>query len=556
MAPPKFPYPNPDERISIPSMATLTSSPAAAGVISLKGITKRFPGVIANDDISLDLFGGEVHCLLGENGAGKSTLISILAGLQFPDSGVIEVDGKPVIIGSPKAAMNLGIGVVHQHSTLVPTLTVIENLMLGESGLRLKEKRAMARLEELSELLGASIDPNVLASDLALGQQQQVEIAKAMWTGTRLLILDEPTSMLTPSAIDHLGASMKRLTAEGLGIIFITHKLREAYAMGDTVTVLRGGRRVGHLSPTKMKSLSEEEAQMEILHAMFGDDLAAAGGMEEAAELAGANTAVLELERHDFSNKTIRLELSGVTSGRGGGETPIAEVSFAIREGEIFGIAGIDGHGQSVLAEVVAGQRPIASGSIALDGEDLSSLGVSARQERGIRYVTDDRLHEGTVGTLSVSLNLLLKRIGKPPFWRFGQINTEAVNIEANQLIEKYSIRTPSPNTRVGTLSGGNIQKVLLARELGEGARVVVVNKPTYGLDLKTVRLVHDLLKEFAEAGGAVLLISTELDELIELSHRIGVISRGRVVGVVDNSGQGVAERVGQYMTGAAHNGD
>jgi ABC-type uncharacterized transport system ATPase subunit len=537
-------------------MTTLTSPPLTTGVISLKGITKRFPGVIANNDISLDVHDGQVHCLLGENGAGKSTLISILAGMQFPDSGAIEVDGKPVIIGSPKAAMNLGIGVVHQHSTLVPTLTVIENLMLGESGLRLKEKRAMSRLEELSELLGATIDPHVLASNLALGQQQQVEIAKAMWTGTRLLILDEPTSMLTPSAIENLGSSMDRLTAQGLGIIFITHKLREAYSMGDCVTILRGGRRVGHLSPERMTELTEEQARTEILRAMFGEDLASAGGLEDAAELAGANAAALETEARDFTAKPIRLELRGVTSGRGGGEGVVTEVSLAIHEGEIFGIAGIDGHGQSGLAEVVAGQRVTSRGTIELDGVDLSRLGVRARQERGIRYVTDDRLHEGTVGTLSVSLNLLLKRIGKRPFWRFGQINKTAVTDEANRLIEQYTIRTPSPNTRVGTLSGGNIQKVLLARELGEGARVVVVNKPTYGLDLKTVRLVHDLLNEFAESGGAVLLISTELDELIELSHRIGVISHGRIVGLVDNSGPGVAERVGEYMIGAAQHGD
>jgi ABC-type uncharacterized transport system ATPase subunit len=537
-------------------MATLMSAPSTRGMIALKGITKSFPGVIANNDISLDVIDGQVHCLLGENGAGKSTLISILAGMQLPDSGVIEIDGEPVVIGSPKAAMKQGIGVVHQHSTLVPTLSVIENLMLGERGLRLKEKRAMSRLAELSELLGAKIDPHILASNLALGQQQQVEIAKAMWTGTRLLILDEPTSMLTPSAIENLSESMKRLTAEGLGIIFITHKLREAYSMGDCVTVLRGGRRVGYLSPERMTELTEDQAQIEILKAMFGDDLIAAGGLEEAAELAGANDAALETDARDFSGEPTRLELSAVTSGRGGNEGGVLDISFAIRKGETLGVAGIDGHGQSALAEVVAGQRVATHGSIALDGEALTRLGVRARQERGVRYVTDDRLHEGTVGTLSVALNLLLKRIGKRPFWRFGQINPSAVNAEATRLIDQYTIRTPSPSTRVGTLSGGNIQKVVLARELGEGARVVVVNKPTHGLDLKTVRLVHDLLREFAAGGGAVLLISTELDELIELSDRIAVISHGRIVGIVENRGSDVAERVGEYMIGAMHHGE
>jgi ABC-type uncharacterized transport system ATPase subunit len=536
--------------------APLLTSPES-GVITLTGITKAFPGVIANNDISLEIRNGQVHCLLGENGAGKSTLISILAGMQFPDSGTIEIDGTPVSIGSPRAAMRYGIGVVHQHSTLVPSLSVIENLMLGENGLVRQEKRATARLEELSALLGASIDPHILASDLALGQQQQVEIAKAMWTGSRLLILDEPTSMLTPSAIDALGESMTRLKSQGLGIIFITHKLREAYQMGDCVTVLRGGRRVGQLTTERMKELTEEQAQSEILRAMFGEDLAAAGGIEEAAELAGVNEASLETDRIDLSARPIRLELTGVSNVGRSMDVSVDDVSFAIREGEILGIAGIDGHGQAGLAEIVAGQRTASSGAITLEGEDITRLGVRARQEKGVRYVTDDRLHEGTVANLSVAINLLLKRIGKAPFWRFGQINKAAVAGEADRLIAQYTIRTPSPNTRVGTLSGGNIQKVLLARELGAGARVVVVNKPTYGLDLKTVRLVHDLLREFAASGGSVLLISTELDELIELSQRIGVISRGHIVGMVENDGRpDVAERVGNYMIGGVTHGD
>lgn len=536
-------------------MADSLDRPAPTGVISLRGITKAFPGVIANNDISLDIRNGQVHCLLGENGAGKSTLISILAGMQLPDSGTISIDGEPVVIGSPRAAMRHGIGVVHQHSTLVPTLTVLENLMLGESGLLLKEKRALARLEELSELLGARIDPRTLARDLGLGQQQQVEIAKAMWTGTRLLILDEPTSMLTPSAIENLGESMDRLTAQGLGIVFITHKLREASSMGDCVTVLRGGRRVGFISPEEMRELGEDRVQAQILRAMFGDDLSAAGGIEEAADLAGATEAVREVESVDLSTRPVRLELRGVSTSGRTMDIVVDDVTLALHEGEIVGIAGIDGHGQAGLAEVVAGQRPASAGTIMLDGEDITRTGVRVRQERGVRYVTDDRLHEGTVAGLSVALNLLLKRIGERPFWRFGQINRAAVVAEAEKEIAQYSIRTPSPNTRVGTLSGGNIQKVLLARELGAGARVVVVNKPTYGLDLKTVRLVHDLLREFAAAGGAVLLISTELDELVELSHRIGVISRGRIVGVVANSGADVAERVGSYMIGGGADG-
>lgn len=518
-------------------------------VISLREITKTFPGVVANDRISLDIVGGQVHCLLGENGAGKSTLISILAGMQLPDSGHIEIDGAVTPINSPRAAVEHGIGVVHQHSTLVPAFTVLENLMLGETGLILGKRHAKERLDELSDLLGATIDPNSLASDLGLGQQQQVEIAKAMWKGTRLLILDEPTSMLTPQAIDHLAESVDRVKERGLAVVFITHKLREAHRMGDCVTVLRGGRVVGRITDTELATSTEDETQDRILAAMFGDDLSAAG--DDAAELAGATEAHRETKRVDLTGRSARVQIDGVSTRGRDSDVDISDVSLEAYEGEILGVAGIDGHGQSALAEVIAGQRPASAGTIRFAGRDISSLGVAARQRLGLRYVTDDRLHEGTVGGMSVALNLVLKRIGQPPFWKFGQIDRQKVDGNAEELIAAYGIRAPSPETRAGTLSGGNIQKILLARELGAGAQFVVVNKPTYGLDLKTVRLVRELLVEFAESGGAVLLISTDLDELVELSNRIAVISSGRIVGTIDNNGPGVAERVGQYMTGA-----
>ena len=524
------------------------TSPAAPSLISLREITKAFPGVIANDHISLDIVSGQVHCLLGENGAGKSTLISILAGMQQPDSGTISIDGVLTPINSPRAAVEHGIGVVHQHSTLVPAFTVLENLMLGETGVMLDRSSALKRLDELSDLLGARIEPNALAADLGLGQQQQVEIAKAMWKGSRLLILDEPTSMLTPQAIEHLGQSIERVKSRGLAVVFITHKLREAYAMGDCVTVLRGGRNVGHISVDELASYSEERAQEAILSAMFGDELK---NVEDAAELAGATASTRETATVDLRNRPVRLALAGVTSRGLGRDVEVEEVTLEVHEGEILGIAGIDGHGQSALAEVVAGQRGIANGTVLFDGQDLTRQGVRARQQQGLRYVTDDRLHEGTVGSMPVALNLVIKRIGQRPFWKYGQIQHRAVDAEADRLIAEYGIRTPSSATRAGTLSGGNIQKILLARELTGGARLVVVNKPTYGLDLKTVQLVREILVEFAASGGSVLLLSTDLDELVELSHRIEVISHGRFVGSVDNDGVGTAEKVGQYMTGA-----
>lgn len=525
------------------------TTPISPDVISLREITKAFPGVVANDRISLDIVSGQVHCLLGENGAGKSTLISILAGMQQPDSGTIAINGVTAEINSPKAAVDLGIGVVHQHSTLVPAFTVLENLMLGETGLMLEKKRAIERLDELADLLGAQIDPAALASDLGLGQQQQVEIAKAIWKGSRLLILDEPTSMLTPQAIEHLAESVERVKSQGLAVVFITHKLREAYAMGDCVTVLRAGRNVGHISVDELAAYDEQQAQDAILSAMFGEDIAAVGG--DAAELAGATEATRETSAIDLSTRAVRLELTGVSSHGHGRDVEVNDVALQVREGEILGIAGIDGHGQGALAEVVAGQRPASAGVVRFGGEDVTRLGVRGRQQLGIRYVTDDRLHEGTIGSMSVALNLVVKRIGQRPFWRFGQIQRKAVDTEAASQIEKYGIRTPSPATRAGTLSGGNIQKILLARELTHGAQLVVVNKPTYGLDLKTVHLVREILIDFAANGGAVLLLSTDLDELVELSHRIEIISSGRIVGSVANDGPGTAEKVGHYMTGA-----
>ncbi|WP_440710725.1 putative B6 ABC transporter ATP-binding protein [Herbiconiux sp. YIM B11900] len=535
---------------------------ATSDVISLRDITKAFPGVIANDRVSLDIVGGQVHCLLGENGAGKSTLISILAGMQQPDSGSIAIGGRTVDISSPKVAVDYGIGVVHQHSTLVPAFTVLENLMLGDTGVLQNKKQAAERLEELADLLGVQIDPHALTSDLGLGQQQQVEIAKAMWKGSRLLVLDEPTSMLTPQAIEHLGESIARVKNQGLAVVLITHKLREAYAMGDCVTILRGGRNVGHIGVDELASYSEKQAQDAILAAMFGDDLGAAGGdptavdLEEAAELAGATEATRETRAIDFETRPVRLELRGVTSRAGGRDIEAEDVTLTVHEGEILGIAGIDGHGQAALAEVVAGQRSASSGTVLFDGADITRSGVRGRQLLGVRYVTDDRLHEGTVGSMSVALNLVIKRIGQKPFWKAGRIQQKAVDAEAKRLIDEYGIRTPSAATRAGTLSGGNIQKILLARELTNGARLVVVNKPTYGLDLKTVHLVREILIDFAAQGGSVLLLSTDLDELIELSHRIEVISRGSLVGGVVNDGAGTAEKVGHYMTGAIEGTD
>jgi simple sugar transport system ATP-binding protein len=517
--------------------------------VGIRNVTKSFPGVIANDDVSLNVRQGLVHCLLGENGAGKSTLISILAGMQQPDSGLIEIDEKVARIASTRAAMKFGIGVVYQHSTLISSMTVLENLMLVDTQrLMLDKKGARSKLRDLSVLLGAEIDPETKARNLGLGQQQQVEIIKALWQGSRVLILDEPTSMLTPQAIESLLASVVKLRNEGLAVIFITHKLREAYAIGDEISVLRKGRMVKHVPADELATMNEEALKNTVLTAMFGDDQASAGNRKTIEELAGAATATRQARKAGAVSETTVLSVSNVTCSPNDGTRGIFDINIDIHAGEILGIAGIDGHGQSTLAEVLAGQRKLQSGSVHLGDIDVTHLDVRARQGMGLRYVTDDRLHEGIVGNLPVSLNLLLKRVGQKPFWNRGRINRQAVIDESSRLIKEFDIRTPSTETRAGTLSGGNIQKLLLARELSHNPKLVIFNKPTYGLDLKTVARVRETILDFANEGVAVLLISTDLDELIELSDRIAVVSQGRLIGETPNVGERTAEIVGEII--------
>ena len=500
-----------------------------APLVELVGITKSFPGVLANDDVDLTLRRGEVHCLLGENGAGKSTLIGILAGLTRPDAGTIRIEGRETAIFSPRAALELGIGTVHQHSTLIPALTVLENLMLGDSRkVRLDTAGARRRLVELAGLLGVEVDPDARALDLALGHQQQVEIVKALWRGSRVLILDEPTSMLTPQGVAELAKVLARLKEQGQAVIFITHKLHEALTLGDRISILRQGRLVGAIDRQTLQSKPPDELRAEIVRVMFGEEARAVAGVAElqeelvegradAAEAAAAE-AVLELQ--EVTSPGERSEL------------------------------GVDGNGQRALAEVIAGQRTPARGNVLLYGAPVTRLSVSARQKLGLRYVTDDRLGEGIVGPLPVGLNLFLKRVGERPFWRHGRIQRRVVDRRAAELVREFDVRTPSVARRAATLSGGNVQKVLLARELSFDPKVVVFHKPTYGLDVKTTATVRELIRRLARGGGATLVISTDLDELLAICDRIAVLSRGRLVGVVTN-GPGAAEEVGRLLVGS-----
>lgn len=524
---------------------------AASGTetaISLTEITKRFPGVLANDHISLEFKRGEVHALLGENGAGKSTLIGIMSGMQQPDEGSIAVAGERVRLASPSDALKLGIGTVYQHVLLIPSLTVLENLMLGSPWWRgYNRSRTLARYQELNQLLSVDLDPDTLVGRLSLGQQQQVEIMRALWHGELVLILDEPTSMLTPKGVQELAVVVRRLRDHGVAVIFITHKLREAYELADRVSVLRLGRVVGSLPPEQLKAMNEQQVIDEVIAMMFGK-IDASGNLEEV--LVGAADATAALPAVDRSGPA-KLVLRGVSTHGERGECPLHDVGFEVWPGEILGIAGVDGNGQKHLAEALAGQRLPSAGSITLSGREVTRLGVPQRRALGVRYITDERMDEGTAGQHSVATNLVLKEIGKQPFWRSGLTRWGAINAHAREQIAAHDVRTPSERTPIARLSGGNIQKVLLARELSDNADLVVFNKPTYGLDLQTTQLARERIRASAGTSDACLVVvSTELDELMETCHRIAVMDRGMVRGIVENR-PGAETEIGHLMTGA-----
>jgi simple sugar transport system ATP-binding protein len=523
-------------------------------VAALRGVTKRFPGIVALDRVSLEFHPGEIHVLLGENGAGKSTLVSLLAGMQVPDEGEILIDGIPALIDSPRRSMDLGIGAVFQRVLLVPSLTVIENLMLGGSWLKpLARGGAMRRFGELSTLLGTRIEADAPLSGLSLGEQQQVEIMRALWRDEKLLLLDEPTSMLTPQGVADLGRMMRRLKEQGVALILITHKLLEAYEFGDRISVLRLGRFAGEIGPQRLRAMSEAERTETVIGMMFGTSSGVAAASDQGREQELAILLGRRLRQANTVDRTkpATLSVRSLATAPDFAETPLHGVSFELWAGEVLGIAGVDGNGQKHLAEVLAGQRSSRQGRLELAGADITGGSVPERRQRGIRYVTDDRLGEGTVGTFSVATNLVLKEIGAPPYWRHGITDWELIHVSAREQILRNDIRTPSELTPVGKLSGGNVQKVLLARELDAEANVAILNKPTYGLDLHNQRLALDRIVAAAGRGVALIVISTDLDELLEISDRIGVMFQGRLAGIVDND-PGAADKIRRLMAGAA----
>jgi ABC-type uncharacterized transport system ATPase subunit len=500
-------------------------------LLEARGITKHFPGVVANDNISLTIRRGEIHTVLGENGAGKTTLINILSGMLQPDEGTILVRGQEVTIDSPRTALRLKIGTVYQHFTLVPNLSVIENIVLTTQGKFVLDLRSAERnLREMVGAFGMSVSPQAQVRHLSIGQQQRVEIIKALVPGAEVLLLDEPTSVLTPMEVVELFGILAQLRARGVAVVFITHKLEEALEISDRVTILRQGRCMGELDPTELARDRAAAAQT-IIEAMFG-------GLPKQAPVVYSRSA----------GRTV-MALKNVTALCDRGTFALQDVSLDLTAGKVLGIAGVDGNGQKELGEVIAGQRTVATGQVFLEGKEITNCGARAALQAGIGYVTDDRVGEGCVAGLTVAENAILKVASGPRFTRHGVLNRAAIESYAQRLVEDFDIKTPGPQARISTLSGGNIQKLMLARELALRPKVLVCNKPTHGLDLKTAQFVQQLLRTQAAEGAAVVLISSELDEIMEVSDHIGVMYNGHLLRVCTRQ-EADLETIGRLMLG------
>ena len=497
------------------------------------GITKRFPGVVANNEVDFELHPAEIHSVLGENGAGKTTLMNILSGMQQPDTGTIVVRDQTVKIRSPQDSLKLGIGMVYQHFTLIPNLTVIENLVLGfEDGVFLNLKRAKQKLQQISAAYGLAIDPERKIQDLSVSERQRTEILKILFHESHVLILDEPTSVLSPAEIKDLFHTLQSLRTAGKSIVLITHHLNEALSISDRITIMRSGKKAAELSGNILKAMDTQTASNKILEIMFET-------VPEPPEKTSENV---------FSDETV-LELKQVRALNSQGVDGLKRISFSIAKGEIVGITGADSEGRRLLADVIGGQKRVSEGKLQYRGRDITLTNIAQRFDLGIRYVTDDRMNEGCVLDMALWENAILQRYAWQPFSRFGILNQVTVQSFAADLIDRFGIRATGPDTRVGTLSGGNIQKFILARSLSGKPGLIVCSNPTYGLDATTVRLIQQLLKEESRQGTAVLLITTDMDELFSCSDRIGVLFNGTISGLMDRR-DATAEKVGRLMLG------
>jgi simple sugar transport system ATP-binding protein len=497
--------------------------------LELRGITKRFPGVVANDNVNLALNTGEVLSLIGENGAGKSTLMSVLYGMYKPDEGEIVIDGETRVFTSPADAIAAGIGMVHQHFMLVPVFTVAENVVLGVEPtgrfgkLNIDEARRMVR--EISDKYSLDLDPDAVIEDLPVGVQQRVEIVKVLLRDAKVVVFDEPTAVLTPSEIIEFFEIVKTLVSAGRGVVFITHKLKEALKIADRIAVLRRGKVVGEVDP---KTATESQI----------------------AEMMVGRPVELTVKKNSASAGDVVLKVTDLTVLDADGRTHVENVSFEVRAGEIVGIAGVQGNGQTELVEALTGLRKATGGVISLDGKDLTHSNPRERHQMGMAHIPEDRQRQGLVGGLSVAENLVLTRYHDDQFSHGLMVDWDAANAIADTLISEYDIRTPNKETGVGTLSGGNQQKVIVARELSRDLRLTIAAQPTRGVDVGSIEYIHSRIVKERDAGTAVLIVSTELDEVMALSDRLLVMFRGKVVAELDPKKVTPME-VGLYMAGS-----
>jgi simple sugar transport system ATP-binding protein len=498
-----------------------------APLLELRGITKRFPGVLANDDVSLDLRRGEVHALLGENGAGKSTLMNILYGLYTPDEGQILLGGAPIEVGSTKAAIEHGIGMVHQHFMLIPVMTVAENIVLAteprHAGVLLDYDAARKRVRELSDRYGLAVDPDARIDRITVGQQQRVEILKALYRGAEILILDEPTAVLTPQEAQELFQIIRALKEQGKSIIFISHKLNEVLEIADRITTLRRG--------------------------VVVDTIPAAGATEESlARMMVGREVLLRVDKRPSRPEAPLLQVEHLTVVDDRGLEAVRDVGFEVRAGEIVGIAGVDANGQSELIDAIAGLRRAKAGRIVLDGVELTNGSARESLDAGLGHIPEDRHRRGLVLPFSLTENLALHGYRHAPNSRGGLLNLQAMGARARRLLKEFDVRGGTPATPAGALSGGNQQKVVLAREIDADPKVLIAAQPTRGLDVGAIEFVHRRLVEQRDAGRAVLLVSLELEEILSLSDRILVIYEGRIVGEFPPTA--TEEELGFAMTG------
>lgn len=479
-------------------------------VLELRGITKRFPGIVANDNVDFDLRKGEVHALLGENGAGKSTLMNVLYGLYRPDEGEIVIDGKQAELGSPRAAIEGGVGMVHQHFMLIPVMTVAENIVLATEpvrhGVLLDYEAAEKRVREISTRFGLAVDPRATVQDITVGQQQRVEILKALYRGADILVLDEPTAVLTPQEAKELFAIIRSLTEQGKSIIFISHKLNEVTEIADRITVLRRGRKI--------------------------ETLPAAGATEQSlASLMVGREVLLEIEKAPSTPGNPLLQVEGLTVHDDRGIAKVSNVSFEVRAGEIVGIAGVDGNGQTELIDAIAGLSKPSAGRVVIGGEDVTESGCRECLDAGLGHIPEDRQRRGLVLDFSLAENIALHDYDHPPAARFGFLSPRRLVEKAAVLIREFDVRGGGPQTPAAGLSGGNQQKVILAREIDRNPKVLIAAQPTRGLDVGAIEFVHRRLVGERDEGRGVLLVSLELEEILSLSDRILVMFEGEIVG-------------------------